>query len=372
LLWYSTETGGNGSPVAPVPSSVNVSNTTFYVSATSGVCEGPRSPLTVIVNSTPAAPAVGGPVTYCQASVVPPLSATGSNLLWYDGPSGGTGSTSAPANYTSVVGNTTYYVSQTTGICEGPRASINVTINPYPNLGPNLQDTVCFGDSVNLSAKFNTTGFTIKWTLEGVEVATPEAVKATGVYQLEATNSVGCSDTVLVAVKIQPVVPAFAGNDTTAIKGAPHMLLGSGGASYTWTPAFPLNAMDAQYPLATLDHDQLFTVTVTDIAGCIGTDKVFVKVYDGPTYYVPNAFSPNGDGLNDIFRVVPVGIAYTDYFKIFNRFGQLVFESNEWMKGWDGSFRGKKQPIGNYVWVLKGMNKYGKVVEMKGTVLIIQ
>ena len=76
--------------------------------------------------------------------------------------------------------------------------------------------------------------------------------------------------------------------------------------------------------------------------------------------------------MNDRFRVIPAGIAYTDYFRIFNRYGQLVFETNQWLKGWDGSFQGKLQPMGNYVWILKGKDKNGKVIEMKGTVLLIQ
>ena len=103
-----------------------------------------------------------------------------------------------------------------------------------------------------------------------------------------------------------------------------------------------------------------------------GFDSVFVQVYNGPNYYVPNAFSPNGDGLNDIFRAIPVGIVSTDWFRVFNRFGQLVFETNQWLKGWDGKFKGKTQPVGTYVWVIKGIDKNGKVIEMKGTVTLMK
>jgi gliding motility-associated-like protein len=111
---------------------------------------------------------------------------------------------------------------------------------------------------------------------------------------------------------------------------------------------------------------------VTDFAGCIGYDTVFIKVYNGPTYYVPNAFSPNGDGLNDVFRAVPSGIVRTEYFRIFNRYGNLVFDTREYLKGWDGSFLGKKQPLGTYVWMVKGVDRDGKTVEMKGTVMLVQ
>ena len=139
-----------------------------------------------------------------------------------------------------------------------------------------------------------------------------------------------------------------------------------------WSPSAPLNLATAQNPLATLDHDQLFVLKVTDIAGCIGYDTVFIQVYQGPNYYVPNAFSPNNDGINDIFRAIPVGIAQTEYFRVFNRYGQLIFETNQWLKGWDGRFKGKTQPIGVYVWVVKGIDKNGRIVEMKGTVMIVK
>ena len=104
----------------------------------------------------------------------------------------------------------------------------------------------------------------------------------------------------------------------------------------------------------------------------MGTDSVFLQVYNGPTYYVPNSFTPNGDGLNDIFRAIPVGIAYTEWFRVFNRYGELVFQTNRWLKGWDGTYLGKKQPAGTYVWIVKGMDRNGKIVEQKGTVTIIQ
>jgi gliding motility-associated-like protein len=205
-----------------------------------------------------------------------------------------------------------------------------------------------------------------------VTIATPGST--TQFYTLTVTDNYNCNFTVTdqVLVTVQPPVPAFAGNDTIAVKDAPHQLFGSGGADYLWSPAAPLNLATAQNPLATLNHDQLFILKVTDIAGCIGYDTVFVQVYVGPNYYIPNAFTPNGDGENDIFRAIPPGIVATEYFRIFNRYGQLVFETNQWLKGWDGKYRGKPQPMGAYVWFIKGIDKNGKIIERKGTVLLVQ
>jgi gliding motility-associated-like protein len=193
-------------------------------------------------------------------------------------------------------------------------------------------------------------------------------------YTLTVTDNYGCnfsvSDDILVTMR--PPVPANAGNDTNAVYGIPHQLFGSGGKNYYWSPSTPLNNPFAQNPLATLYNDTRFTLLVTDDIGCSNSDDVFVKVYQGPTYYLPNAFSPNGDGLNDIFKPIPVGISVTQYFSIYNRNGEQVFETNQWLQGWDGTIKGKKASAGAYVWIIKGIDRNGKVVEMKGTVLLIR
>ncbi|MEP7163778.1 MAG: gliding motility-associated C-terminal domain-containing protein [Ferruginibacter sp.] len=256
---------------------------------------------------------------------------------------------------------------------------VNILHKPVPNAG--LDTAICDrtyailrGSATNLSGTVNYAWAppdSVQNPTAAVSIATPVL---TQLYTLTVTDNYGCNFSVTdeVLVTVQPPVPAFAGNDTIAIRGAPHQLFGTGGVDYLWTPAAPLNFATAQNPLATLDHDQLFVLKVTDIAGCIGFDTVFVQVYEGPDYYVPNAFSPNGDGVNDIFRAIPVGITKTDYFRVFNRYGQLVFETNQWLKGWDGRYKGKIQPMGVYVWVVKGIDKNGRIVELKGTVMIVQ
>jgi gliding motility-associated-like protein len=194
-------------------------------------------------------------------------------------------------------------------------------------------------------------------------------------YIVTVSDESGCAyevrDTVLLTR--QPPVVAFAGNDTMAVAGLPHQLTASGGVRYLWTPAAPLNNPTLPDPLAVIQQDSVrFTVTVWDQFDCNGTATILVKTYAGITYYVPNAFSPNGDGLNDVFRPIPVGVIATDLFRIFNRYGELVFETNQWMKGWDGTYRGQQQQPGNYVWMIRGRGRNGKVIEMKGNVVLVR
>ncbi|MEI7471654.1 MAG: T9SS type B sorting domain-containing protein [Chitinophagaceae bacterium] len=275
---------------------------------------------------------------------------------------------------------TTYYLDASWGLCSRKDTIIvNVLHKPVAHAGNDTM--ICFQTTVLLNGTAtNTSGpVTYAWTpasmvVNGAVANTIGRPDSTQLFTVTVKDNYGCNFTVSddKLVIMQPPVPAYAGNDTNAVYGVPHQLFSSGGVSYLWSPASPLNNPFAQNPLATLTNDTYFNVQVTDIAGCIGNDGVFVKVYRGPTYYLPNAFSPNGDGLNDIFRPIPVGIKSTEYFRVFNRYGQMVFETTQWLKGWDGTFMGKKQPIDAYVWMIKGLSRDGKTVEMKGQVMIVQ
>ena len=128
LLWYTVSTGGTGSSTAPTPATTTVGSITFYVSQTNNACESPRAAIVVNVNAIPAAPTAASPVTYCQNATATPLTATGTNLLWYTTPTGGIGTNAAPTPSTTTIGSANYYVSQSANGCESPRTLITVTI----------------------------------------------------------------------------------------------------------------------------------------------------------------------------------------------------------------------------------------------------
>jgi gliding motility-associated-like protein len=472
LQWYTTATGGTASTITPAVSSTIAGTFTFYVAQKLGNCEGPREAIVVNVTATPTAPTVVSPLNICPNDIAQPLTATGTNLLWYTAATGGVGSTIAPTPNTLIFPATyTYYVSQTssaaTGSCEGPRASIVVTVDNPLAVNVGLDSTICEGQFVKLLPVVTPTGATYEWradrvplstiddlfikdatvnpidtatyilkatlagcfkedtvnvnviwkpkidagltkaicldssiVLKGIishnssdsityawtptdSIATPDAIQ-TLAYPTKTTLYIlsfqtkpiyGCDFKGSSSVKlvVQKIDKAFAGNDTIAVKGVPHVLMGSGGLNYTWSSPSGINISNpfSQKALVTLNDDAQFYLKVTDAIGCEGRDTIFVKVYNGPTYYVPNSFTPNGDGVNDIFRAIPVGMANT-YFRIFNRNGQLMFETTQYLKGWDGTFNGKPQPNGTYVWIVSGTNRDYKKVEMKGTVNLIR
>jgi gliding motility-associated-like protein len=112
---------------------------------------------------------------------------------------------------------------------------------------------------------------------------------------------------------------------------------------------------------------------VKSLAGCTAEDSINVMVYKVlPDLYVPDAFTPNGDGINDIFRPIPIGIREMYYFKVYNRRGELVFSTNIQKQGWDGTFKGSPQDPDVYVWMAKGIDYLGKPVFKKGSVALIR
>ena len=198
-----------------------------------------------------------------------------------------------------------YYLTAKWGICQRmDSVTVNVLHKPVAYAGTDT--TICyktnatlFGSASNLSG-----GVNYSWT-PADSLNTPNAattivrIDTTRKFTLTVTDNYGCNFSVSdsVMVFMQPQLVVFAGNDTNAIANRPHQLMASGGNNYVWSPAGPLNNPFIANPLATLSNDTYFHVLVTDAIGCTDDDDVFIKVYEGPTYYLPNAFTPNGDGL---------------------------------------------------------------------------
>lgn len=188
---------------------------------------------------------------------------------------------------------------------------------------------------------------------------------------LKAISAYGCeSELAIDTIRIKKV-NANAGRDTLIFKNTAFQLRGSGGAFYSWDNATLLNRDDIPNPAGTLDRNQTFTLSVTSVEGCVGTDDVKVEIFKEDDIYIPNSFTPNRDGRNDVFRLTgpPSTI---EYFEVFNRWGEKVFSTKDQYRGWDGFWNGKEQPSGTYVWILKAKIRGIMPVERKGTVTIVR
>lgn len=146
----------------------------------------------------------------------------------------------------------------------------------------------------------------------------------------------------------------------------------TGFVSYAWFPSTGLNNPFVKNPVAITDRDIAYTVTVRTAEGCQGGDDITVKVFQRADLYVPTAFTPNGDGLNDFAKVIPVGIRELRFFTIYIRWGEVVFTTNDPSKGWDGRKSGAEQSNAVFVWMARGVDYKGNIINRKGTVTLIR
>ncbi len=397
LLWYASATGGSGSTISPIiNTTVFPATYTFYVSqsssAASGSCEGPRAQITVNVDNFLNV-SIGNDTTICEGISVkffPTVTPAGAVYQWrsLNEPNSTIDNTSLLNATVRPLNNSEYVLRATFGGCvREDSVKISVITKPVINISAS-PTAICIKDSSMLTGivtRVTTPGIisAYKWT-PAIRIRYDTALQTyaypvtSTLYTLTATTTVadyGCDfvSTGTVNVIVQPLVFANAGRDTIAVKGAPHQLQGSGATFYEWSsPTATISNPFAKNPFTVLNDDAVFYLKATDAIGCFGTDTVFVKVLNGPAYYVPNAFTPNGDGQNDIFRAIPAGLANTTYFRVFNRYGVVMFETNQYLKGWDGTFNGKPQPAGVYVWMIAGTDKDFKKIELNGTVNLIR
>ena len=140
---------------------------------------------------------------------------------------------------------------------------------------------------------------------------------------------------------------------------------------FDWMPFDGLDCPDCIRPIASPYHTTTYTLTVSDPeSGCVAADKKIVVVLDNDIY-VPNAFTPNGDGVNDAFRVYGEGILTTGMM-VFNRWGEKVFESQNTTSGWDGFYQGELQHPGVFVYYIKVTLLNGREIEKKGSVTLLR
>jgi gliding motility-associated-like protein len=328
---------------------------------------------------TPQPPDLDSPLYICQFSpVVSLLPYGGDSVRWFNNLTQNwfNGNATAPAPQTSDTGTSIYYVSKKASsnfFCESRKMTVVVKVVPNPELGPPKDLLICNGASADLSGIYNG-AYTGEWLFAGTAVTDPAKVKMPGDYFFCLTDSFGCRDTGLLRLAMRSPVPANAGPDDSVKFEQPYQLDGSGGVKYLWTPGFPeLDDPTLEDPTATISNDTRFIIMAEDIFQCRGFDTMLLNVIYPEEVRFPTAFTPNGDGLNDFFQPVPwAGVKQVDAFRIYNRFGQMIFDGSGSKRGWDGRLKGVIQNQGYYIWRFIGMNQRGKQVDEKGIVLLIR
>ncbi|GAA4322826.1 choice-of-anchor L domain-containing protein [Flaviaesturariibacter amylovorans] len=316
--------------------------------------------------------------TICEGTSVRLAAQTNATTLNW---SGGTFSDPAVADPTvSPAADSWFRLSVVRGRCTGVD-SVFIKVWPAPRPNAGLDTGICVGLTVRLRGSG---GVQYQWRPAAAlndprsqePIVQPERDTE---YYLDVVDANGCSslrpDTVF--IDVVPAVRAFAGRDTVAAVGQPLQLraldLGNSGVtSYQWTPAASLDFPDRPDPVALPDRDTRYRVVLRTPQGCTGTAYVNVKVFDRADIYVPDAFTPNRDGRNDVLRGIPVGIRTFRFLRIYNRWGELIFETTTERSGWDGTVRGLQQDTGVYIWVAEGIDHRGQPVSRRGTVTLIR
>jgi gliding motility-associated-like protein len=147
------------------------------------------------------------------------------------------------------------------------------------------------------------------------------------------------------------------------------------GDFYEWTPAPGFNSPYIRIPiLTTPEKEQLYTVKITSKSGCQVVDSQLVRIFDEQDILVAGGFTPNHDGRNDKVYPILIGIASFQYIKIFNRWGNLVFQtsSTDPEQGWDGTYQRQPQPADTYTWVVHGVGDNGREIRKSGSVILIR
>lgn len=254
--------------------------------------------------------------------------------------------------------------------------SFRVNTFPGTTVSTNTLYKICEGSSVNLSATGNGT---YEWSpatgLSNPFIANPVANPADSIqYKVLLTNIYGCKDSALVDINVFKNVKVNAGADKTILFGDTVLLDGNvqgTAVDYKWSSAGTINNTTVLRPAVYPTVETSYTLNAVSIVGCgSGSSTVTVHVYKD--IFMPTAFTPNADGINDIYHVFTLDNYKLISFTIFNRLGGKVFSTSNANAGWDGTFKGQPQETGQYVYYLEMKHPSGKKITRKGSILLIR
>jgi gliding motility-associated-like protein len=248
-------------------------------------------------------------------------------------------------------------------------------------------DTLCIGEKTQFTASG---AATYQWYpsqyLDNAQSPTPvfTASADTAItYKVIGSTEHNCfSDTGFVFVKTYPVPQMhFQQNDITLSVGSSVRLISNSSADITqwqWTPSAGLDNAGSANPVASPRQTTTYTCIASNGGGCVARDQVTIRVICKNTnVFIPNTFSPNRDGMNDIFYPRGTGLFNIKSFRVFNRWGQLIFERynvapNTASEGWNGTYNGKDVQTDVYVYMMEVVCENGSIIPVKGNITLLR
>ena len=314
------------------------------------------------------------------------LQASGAISYQWVGPSTGSLScTACPAPVASPAQTTEYFVtgSTTFGCVKTDSVKVSVNLPVHVTASP-LSDSLCIGQSAQLKA----TGAALyNWSpaagLSSTTISNPVANPAVStVYKVVASDSKSCFfDSALVSISVFKYPTLELGPDASIPAGTSYQINGQGSSdivNVSWKPSSSVSCNNCLNPIATPAKTTTYYATATNNGNCSVADNITIVVFcNEQNFFMPNTFSPNNDGTNDVFYPRGKGLASINTFRIYNRLGQLIFEKHNFMAndasaGWNGTINGEKAPQDVYTYIIEFICNNSQIVPYKGNVSLIR
>ncbi|MDA3616258.1 T9SS type B sorting domain-containing protein [Polluticaenibacter yanchengensis] len=326
--------------------------------------------------------------TACEGDEVElTASSTGTSFKWEG--NGLSNATQNSVKITAVEGAGTYYVNTYFGQNCTERKTVNINVLGYPKVSAGNDTTICYNALATLAGATNTPNY--YWEQLNSPLAGNNVLRKTvrltdnAVFILHAESNDVCrlkkTDTVL--VNVVPDVIVDAGPNTELFLNLPYTIEATSNGNYTykWTPSLGILKDTALNAVINIDNNLInafgrnktYLLTASTKEGCSATDNVTFNLnITVKKLYVPTGFTPNGDGKNDVLKPIYMSVGTLLYFRVYNRYGQLVFETNTWNKGWDGTFKGNPSPSGAYIFDCQVKEDTGNILHQKGSFALIR
>ncbi len=326
--------------------------------------------------------------TICFSGIIPMRVNGDSEFSYHWEPSGYVNNPNIINPIATITTTTVFTVTASYPGCPDMNHSVNLTVES-PNVDIRTKDTAfCVGDSIKLDVVATPAGapYTLSWTpttyLINETTLTPTFSCGTVgdyLYSITITSPLGCTSTDQVTLSPRP--PAHIGItpgsgvvaygehvQLDAVNLTPYPLI------FWWTPNDgTLDNPNINNPIATVTDSTTFVVYAMNEWGCRDSASITLLTIDGNEEFVPTAFTPNGDGINDIFRIINMGAHKLVMFNVYNRWGELVYHNDtDPKKGWDGTFNGVPQDMGVFNYVIIIGKPDGKLKQYKGDVTLIR
>ena len=279
---------------------------------------------------------------------------------------------------------TKYYVTVTDGI-NSCMDSIKVSVLQKPAVNFDFTGLCALVPTIFINQSNTSTSGAISNLWNFGDGITSNQINPTHSYQLANTYtvklkvaSISCpnlADSISKTIIIQAAPINIRYPTLNAIPNQPlQMQARAIGNNYTWIPGNGLNNPGIINPITILVNQQEYQIRILTTTGCMVTDTVLVLVSKISNIYVPTAFTPNTDGLNDFLKPIMFGIKELKYFRIFNRWGEIVFETKggNSIQGWDGKLNGLSQSSANFVWIAEAITEENKLLKLKGSFILIR